>query len=77
MYFKTSFSPPFISERVNYVRPFQHTGVDFTGHFQVMGDNTLKKKVYILLFTCKYEYKICAFRTRGQYVNRNFSAGIH
>ena len=50
--FKTSFSPPLPSERVNYVRPFQHTGVDFTGHFQVMGDNSLKKKVYILLFTC-------------------------
>ena len=50
--FKTLFSPPLPSERVNYVRPFQHTGVDFTRHFQVMGDNSLKKKVYSLLFIC-------------------------
>lgn len=37
--------------RVNLVKPFLHTGIDFTGHLWVHeGDET--KKMYILIFTC-------------------------
>ena len=43
-------SPPLPSVRVKDARPFEITGVDFTGALRVkkMGDN----KVYICLFTC-------------------------
>ena len=39
-----------LKHRVNFVRSFLHTGIDFTGHLriQVEGD---RKKIYILLFT--------------------------
>lgn len=42
--------PPLPSVRVKDARPFEITGVDFTGalHVKKMGDN----KVYICLFTC-------------------------
>ena len=37
--------------RVNFVRPYKHTGIDYTGHIWV---DTEKggKKYYILIFTC-------------------------
>lgn len=37
--------------RVNFVRPYLHNGIDFTGHLwiQVEGE---RRKMYILLFTC-------------------------
>ena len=38
--------------RVNLVKPFQHTGVDFTGHLWVKNENGKDEKMYILLFTC-------------------------
>ena len=42
--------------RVNLVKPFQHTGVDFTGHLWVKNEGEVMK-IYILLFTCLY---VCA-----------------
>jgi len=38
--------------RVNFVRPFDHTGVDFTGHLFVEDDNKELKKMYLLIYTC-------------------------
>ena len=38
--------------RVNLVKPFQHTGVDFTGHLWVKNEEGEVVKLYILLFTC-------------------------
>lgn len=41
----------FVGDRVNFVTPFRHTGVDFTGHFYVkLGETTVK--MYLLIFTC-------------------------
>ena len=37
--------------RVNLMKPFQHTGVDFTGHLWVKNEGEVAK-MYILLFTC-------------------------
>ena len=36
--------------RVNFVRPYKHTGIDYTGHVWVDTDNGAKK-YYILVFT--------------------------
>ena len=38
--------------RVNMIKPFQHTGVDFTGHLWVKDIEGKDAKMYILLFTC-------------------------
>ena len=38
--------------RLNLVKPFQHTGVDFTGHLWVKNEEGEVVKMYILLFTC-------------------------
>ena len=38
--------------RVTLVKPFQHTGVDFTGHLWVKNEEGEVVKMYILLFTC-------------------------
>ena len=38
-------------DRVNYVKPFEHTGFDFTGHVYIKIGNEVVK-MYILLFTC-------------------------
>ena len=38
---------------MNLVKPFQHVGVDYTGHFWVKDNVTAKAvKVYVLVFTC-------------------------
>ena len=37
--------------RVNMVKPFSHTGVDYTGHLWVKNDKGVSK-MYILVFTC-------------------------
>ena len=38
---------------MNLVKPFQHVGVDYTGHFWVQDNITANAvKVYILIFTC-------------------------
>ena len=37
---------------MNLVRPFLHTGVDFTGHLWVQTGEGGDKKVYLLVFTC-------------------------
>ena len=38
---------------MNLVKPFQHVGVDYTGHFWVQDNVTAQAvKVYILIFTC-------------------------
>lgn len=39
------------THRVEFEVPYQHTGVDFTGHFWV-NDGKEDKKMYLLLFTC-------------------------
>ena len=44
-------TPALPSDRVNYAKPFQHTGIDYTGHFFVKNQD-IKSKVYILIFTC-------------------------
>ena len=41
-----------LKHRVNLVKPFQHTGVDFTGHLWVKNEEGEAVKIYILLFTC-------------------------
>ena len=40
------------SYRVNLVRPFTDTGVDYTGHLYVKVDDKTCKKFYLLIFTC-------------------------
>ena len=41
----------FVGDKVNFVTPFRHTGVDYTGHFFVkFGETT--SKFYLLIFTC-------------------------
>lgn len=39
------------ASRVNFVRPYLHTGVDYTSHIYVQGKDK-DYKMYILLFTC-------------------------
>ena len=38
--------------RVNFIKPFMHTGVDFTGHLFVKNESDENIKMYILIFTC-------------------------
>ena len=38
--------------RINLVKPFQHTGVDFTGHLWIKNVEGEVVTMYILLFTC-------------------------
>ena len=38
--------------RVNFIKPFMHTGVDFTGHLFVKNELNENVKMYILIFTC-------------------------
>ena len=38
--------------RVNFVKPFVHTGVDFTGHLWVKDEKGEDVKMYLLIFTC-------------------------
>ena len=38
--------------RVNFVRPFRHTGVDFTGHLWIKNEADENVKMYLLIFTC-------------------------
>ena len=45
-------SPALPSDRVNLIRAFSHTGIDFTGHFFVKDFSGQAHKVYILIFTC-------------------------
>jgi len=41
----------FIADRVNFVVPYKHVGIDFTSHIYTMfGDD--KTKMYLLIFTC-------------------------
>jgi hypothetical protein len=43
----------FVANRVNFTKPFQHTGVDYTGHIYVKyGEKVVK--MYILICTCLY-----------------------
>ena len=44
--------PPLPMERVQYVRPFECTGVDFTGAIKVRNRSGETQKLYICLFTC-------------------------
>lgn len=41
----------YVSDKVNFISPFAHTGVDFTGHFFVKNGETVAK-YYLLIFTC-------------------------
>ena len=49
--FKLPKTPPFPTERVTRARPFQFTGIDFTGAISVKKNSTISK-CYIALFTC-------------------------
>ena len=45
--------PPHLpQERVTLTRPFEVTGVDYTGAITITGETDVPKKVYICLFTC-------------------------
>ena len=50
--FKTPSPPDLPKERVTLTRPFEATGVDYTGDVTVSYGNDNSKKVYIVLFTC-------------------------
>ena len=39
-------------DRMNFVHPFQHVGIDFTGHLFVKNDTGIEEKMYILIYTC-------------------------
>ena len=41
----------FPKHRVNFVKPFRHLGIDYTGHVWVK-DGKVVKKFYLLVFTC-------------------------
>ena len=41
-----------IKPAVNFFRPFQHVGVDYTGHLWIKGSNDKCTKMYILIYTC-------------------------
>jgi len=43
--------PPFIRDKVNFERPYFHTGIDYTGHMFVKYGDTVTK-MYMLVFTC-------------------------
>ncbi|KAG1655032.1 putative ATP-dependent RNA helicase DDX56 [Nymphon striatum] len=40
------------SNRVNFLYPFQHTGIDFTGHIWIKDDAGNLEKMYLLIYTC-------------------------
>jgi len=42
---------PYIADKVNFVKPFESTGIDFTGHLYTKIKGVLHK-VYLLVFTC-------------------------
>ena len=44
--------PNLPQERVTLTRPFEVTGVDYTGAITITGEADVPKKVYICLFTC-------------------------
>ena len=50
--FKLPPTPDLPHERVNFLKPFNHTGIDYTGHFFVKDFSGNKHKVYILIFSC-------------------------
>ena len=39
-------------DRVKLIKPYLHTGIDYTGHVWVKEKNEERKKYYILVFTC-------------------------
>lgn len=41
----------FVGDKVNFIRSFENTGVDFTGHFFVKLSNSFVK-LYLIIFTC-------------------------
>ena len=50
--FKYPGPPDLSKERVTFDRPFQNTGVDYTGAIKLKNDNGEIVKYYICLFTC-------------------------
>lgn len=50
--FRPPSTPVLPIDRVNFIKPFQHTGIDFTGNFKVYDQALCKQKMYILIFTC-------------------------
>ena len=50
--FKYPSTPELPADRVNFVRPFHSTGVDYTGHFFVKTEAGNSMKTYVLIFTC-------------------------
>src|SRR5678816_4457313 len=37
---------------MNLIKPYQHTGIDFTSHIYVKNNTSKLEKMYILIFTC-------------------------
>ncbi|KAG1656271.1 hypothetical protein GQR58_024052 [Nymphon striatum] len=40
------------SNKVNFLYPYQHTGIDFTGHIWIKDDAGNLEKMYLLIYTC-------------------------
>ena len=49
---KRPLPPPLPTERVKWVHPFIHVGVDHTGHFTIRDERGGQVKAYICLFVC-------------------------
>ena len=49
---KRPLPPPLPAERVRWVHPFTHVGVDHTGHFTTRDEGGDRVKAYICLFVC-------------------------
>ena len=39
-------------ERISLIKPFKDTGIDYTGHLHVSGEDGSMTKMYIILYTC-------------------------
>ena len=49
---ENEFDYPKLNERVSLVKPFLHTGIDYTSHIFVNDDAGSSVKMYIVLYTC-------------------------
>ena len=49
---KRPLPPPLPAERVKWVPPFTHVGVDHTGHFTIQDEGGDRVKAYICIFAC-------------------------
>ena len=63
--------------QMNLVKPFQHVGVDFTGHFWVKDENSGHSfKAYVLIFTC-LNIRAVHFELLPDMSTKNFLLAFH